>query len=162
MSASFPVPIQFALPSEHWTPVDPRRCGLDDAVAVALRSGSATEDYVPVLTIRGSYRTDRASLEETADAALEDVRDRGVAATVIKRTSIESAQVPAVVQLLEIDAIIEGRRYDLCQAHAIEALMDAARPPNRFVLSFAMTCRYGQLSEVGPEFERFMGSVALG
>lgn len=66
------------------------------------------------------------------------------------------------MQLTEIDARLYGVRFDLYQAQVIEALIDSVDSRKQVMLSFAVTCNYGQFAVVGPEFESFMESVSLG
>lgn len=162
MVSSFPVPIQFSLPSSEWQPVDPATVGVPEAFAVGMRQGSSGDGYVPVLTVRGIHGPSVPSLEDAADLALNALRINGDSVDLVKRTQIESKHMPSVVQLLEIDATFEGRRFDLYQAQVIERLSDSLGGPTCVMLFFTVTCKYGQFGVVGPEFESFMESVVLG
>lgn len=162
MVSSFPVPIQFSLPSSEWHPVDPAAAGVPEAFAVGMRHGSSGDGYVPVLTVRGIQGPSLPSLEGAADLALNALRLNGDSVDLVKRTRIESEHMPSVVQLAEIDAIFEGRRYDLYQAQVIERLSDSLGGSACVMLFFTVTCKYGQFGVVGPEFESFIESVVLG
>ncbi|NGN91449.1 hypothetical protein G5C66_01680 [Nocardioides sp. KC13] len=162
MASAFPIPIEFDLPNTHWRGADPDSLEQADAFAVALRWGSVADGFVPILTVRGTYGVDLPSLEDAADSSVESLRSNGASADLIKRTRVESEQMPAIVQLTEVDARIDGSRFDLYQAQVIETLIDSTDRRKRVMLSFTVTCKYGQFAVVGPEFESFMGSVVLG
>lgn len=162
MAAAFPIPIRFDLPNTHWRGADPDGLEQADAFAVALRWGSAADGYVPILTVRGMYGMDLPSLEDVADSSVDSLRANGARADLVKRTRVESDQMPAIVQLTEVDVRIDGSRFDLYQAQVIETLIDSSDRRKRVMLSFTVTCKYGQFAVVGPEFESFMGSVVLG
>ncbi|MFD4326371.1 hypothetical protein ACFWQC_17160 [Nocardioides sp. NPDC058538] len=97
-----------------------------------------------------------------ADSSVDSLRANGATADLVKRTWVESDQMPAIVQLAEVDVRIDGSRFDLYQAQVIETLIDSTDRRKRVMLSFSVTCKYGQFAVVGPEFESFMGSVVLG
>lgn len=162
MVATFPVPITFELPNSHWKGAGPDELEHADAFATALRWGSAADGYVPILTVRGMYGLDLPSLEDVADSSVASLRDNGARADLVKRTRVESDHMPAIVQLTEIDARIDGTRFDLYQAQVIETLIDSSDERKRVLLTFTVTCKYGQFAVVGPEFESFMASVVLG
>lgn len=161
MSAELPIPVQVELPSREWREVDPDTLDAEDAAFTAARLGSRADNYIPVLSVRGSFRTDPADLEDIADESCESLRRQGASAYVVKRTQIGSSRAPALVQLVELEAIIEGTRFDLYQAQVIEAVIDGDDPRKRIVLIFTVTCKYGQWATIGPEFRDFIESVVI-
>lgn len=162
MVTSFPVPIQFELPNSQWSPADPDAAGLSDAFAVAFRSGSSADGYVPVMTVRGTFGRNQPTIEEAADSSLKSLTVNGDRVDLVKRIRVESSTAPSLVQLVEIDVVVGGVRFDLYQAQVIAGLIDAFDSRKQVLMSYAVTCKYKQFSVVGPEFKSFVESVSLG
>lgn len=158
--AILPIPVEFELPSAAWRRVDPQEYGVPTAAFMAVRPDPA-ESYTPVLTISGGFRTDPVMLEQIADESLDVLRDDVGNADLVKRRTVESDTVPAIMQVLEASATIDDKCYDLRQWQVVEALLDLDDPRKRIVLLFTMTCTYAQGERLAPEFEKFMASVVV-
>ncbi|MEU6133544.1 hypothetical protein [Nocardioides sp. NPDC047086] len=161
MTAALPIPVEIEMPNREWRQVDPDSLGADDAAFAAVRFSFQAENYVPILSVRGSFRTDPASLEDIADETRVSLLDQGASVYVVKRTQTGSPRAPALVQLLEVEANIEGTRFDLYQAQVIEAVIDGDDPRKRIVLIFTVTCKYSQWATVGSEFRDFIERVVI-
>lgn len=140
--------------------MDPRGYGVPTAAFMAIRPDPA-ESYTPVLTISGGFRRDAVSLDEIADESIDVLKADLGNAGLVKRREAGSENVPAVLQLLEADAQIDGRRFDLRQAQVVQAIRDVNDPTKRIVLIFTMTSTYAQSERLGSEFEAFMDSVVI-
>jgi hypothetical protein len=156
---TLPVPIEFQLPNGTWRPVDPEAVGVTNAAFLAMRASEPGE-YTPTISISGDWRLDDASLEQIADEALEGARSEGLGVDLIKRDEAGSPQAPALTQLVDLDATVDGRQYDLRRGQVFSAFLDQGDPSKRVVVVFTFTCTYRQFRDFGREFQEFMGSVA--
>ncbi|MBG6099193.1 hypothetical protein [Nocardioides luteus] len=117
--------------------------------------------YTPVLSVRGSFRVDASTLGMVADETLQSMRQTLLAVDLVKRTEIESDGAPAIVQLIEMDATIDGSRFDLYQAQVFQAIVDSEFPWKRIILVFAVTCKFAQWPVVGSEFRDFLAEARI-
>ncbi|MGH3351376.1 MAG: hypothetical protein ACRDPS_11980 [Nocardioides sp.] len=158
--AVLPIPIQFELPNSAWQRVNPRDYDIPNAAFMAVRP-DRSEAYTPVITISGGFRRDTVTLDEIADESIDVLRSDVGNAALVKRREAGSENVPAVLQLLEADAKIDGQRFDLQQAQVVEAIIDVNDKSKRIVLIFTMTGTYAQTERLASEFEDFMDSVVI-
>ena len=157
---TLPVPVRFALPGPAWRSVEPASLGVTNAAFLAVRGG-LPGGYEPTITISGDWRTDGATLEQIADESLVKLRAQASEVELVKRGEVGSERAPAIMQSIGAMATYEGRTFDLRQVQALTEIIAVEDPSRRAVTIYSLTCTYAQLDDVGPEFERFMGSVQV-
>jgi hypothetical protein len=154
-----PVPVEFRLPSDDWTPHDPDALGVPTAAFLALRGGAGTEDYSPVLTISGGWREDGASLEQIGDESLDVLAAQAGDVTLVERSRHGSDRAPALTQLMSATATVNGRRLSMRQGQVVTAMVDVGHPSRAVVVLYTVTCTEEQFPVVGREFQEFMATV---
>lgn len=161
MGLELPIPVDVALPNKRWYSVDSKEVGAGDAAFTAVRVDPNDMSYTPVMSVRGSFRVDASTLGMVADETLQSLRQSSSVADLVKRTEIESSGAPAIVQLIEMDATIDGSRFDLYQAQVLQAIVDSESPWKRIILVFAVTCKFAQWPVVGSEFRDFVAEARI-
>lgn len=154
-----PVPVEFRLPGPEWTGQDPDALGVPTAAFLALRSDPAGDDYSPVLTISGGWREDGATPEQVGDESLEVLATQATDVRLLERTHHGSDRAPAITQLMAGTAVVDERALEMRQGQVVTAMVDLAHPTRAIVVLYTVTCTAAQLEVVGPEFQRFMGTV---
>lgn len=161
MTATLPVPVRFALPGDAWEPVRPEARGVTNAAFLAVRRGLG-DDYEPILTISGGWRTDGATLEQIADESLELLRLQGASdVELVKRTVIDSEHAPAITQAIGATVEVDGQVFDVRQAQVVQELVDVHDPEKRVVVLYTLSCTFRQWEQMVPEFQAFMASVEI-
>ncbi|WP_114423442.1 hypothetical protein [Nocardioides houyundeii] len=155
--SKLPVPVEFRLP-EGWEPVRPEEWGVDNAAFMAVRR-DAPGDYVPILSISGDWRLDYITLETIADESVELARAQADEVELLDRKEIGSEEAPAILQLLGVNATIDGRGWELRQGQVLSGLVDVKDPSRRVVVIYTVTCAAEQFDVVGREFQAFMSTV---
>lgn len=155
-----PLPIRFELPGPLWEPVVPESLGVENAVFLAVRRG-LEDDYSPTITIAGDWRNDAATVADIADESVARLRADATEVELLDRRVTESDNAPAVTQSLGAVMRMHDRHYDLRQLQAIMGYVDVNDPTRRAVIIHTLTCTFKQFTEIGLEFQVYLGSVEV-
>ena len=155
--SKLPVPVEFRLP-DGWEPVRPEEWGVENAAFMAVRR-DAPGDYVPILSIAGDWRLDYVTLDTIADESVSLAAAQASSVEILDRKHIGSEEAPAILQLLGVEASVDGRDWQLRQGQVLSGLVDVDNPEKRVVVIYTVTCSADQFDVVGREFQEFMSTV---
>lgn len=157
---TLPVPVTFRLPGPDWQAVAPESLGVQNAEFLAVRRNT-DPDYAPTITVSGGWRTDPATLDQIGDESLARLRQEASEVELLRRRDLGSPAAPAVLQEIGFTAAAEGHSFDLRQVEAIFGLLDVADQARRVVVIHTLTCTYGQVDLVLPEFKAYLASLEV-
>ena len=159
MPTSFPIPIAFELPNEHWQPADPDALGVTNAAFLAVRSVDDGAGYAPTLTLSGGLRTDDASLDDIGDEAVTAFAQQAADVELVTRRDYGSSEAPGLLQVVGGTLSMEGQRFDLRQAHVLIAMADVHDQERRVVVKMVLSTTYAQFETYLPELQDFVASL---
>lgn len=158
MPTTLPVPIAFKLPNDHWRAVDPESMGVRNAAFLAVRRDHEG-DYAPSLTVSGGLRTDDATLDQIADEAVAVFAEQASDVELVTRRDYGSEEAPGVLQVVGGTIAVDGRRYDLRQAHVLLGMTDVHDQHRRAVVKVVLSTTFAQFDTYLPELQDFMRSL---
>jgi hypothetical protein len=159
LTRELPFPIIFELP-EGWTPVPPDEAGQADAAYVAVRDANTADPVATNIVISGLGLHD-ATVDVAALGAhdLAHLQSR-YAVTVLKRDITTDGPARQAAHLLQIEYAAGHSTTPLRQIRIITAFGGADDPADVAVVRLVMTCPAEVFEAAGPEFGRFLASIA--
>ncbi|GHB36457.1 hypothetical protein GCM10010347_02140 [Streptomyces cirratus] len=157
MPTTLPVPIEFSLP-EGWRAAPPDEVGAPEVAFIALYP-QPDDGFTSNITLDGGFLRDETTMEELADASVQQLLGAAESVTVATRHEIGSAQSPGLTQRLTLTAVVAGVRRDLVQSQVYMALTDVTDPHRRALVRSILTATAAQHDDVLPDFQEFLRTV---
>jgi hypothetical protein len=161
MSVELPFAITFEVP-QGWTLVDPESCGHPEAAYVAVRQENSGDAVAPNFAVNGfTARGGPVDVAALADSYLAKMQGQYPVA-VLKRDVMAGDPASEAAQVLQIEFPVGDSSLTVNQIQILNAFPDAVDPTVTAVLQLMLTCPAALFAQAGPEFTRFVASIAAG
>ncbi|WP_329194447.1 MULTISPECIES: hypothetical protein [unclassified Streptomyces] len=157
MPTTLPVPIEFSLP-EGWRAAPPDEVGASEVAFIALYP-QPDEGFTANITLDGGFLREETTMEELADASVQQVLGAAESVVVATRHDVGSAAAPGLTQRLDVTVVVAGVRRELVQSQVYMALTDATDPHKRALVRSILTATAAQHDDVLPDFQEFLRTV---